>query len=86
MVVFQDAVPKKAHYRKFGIKGVEGQDDFAMMNEVISRRFARAKEVTADRYDEGFAAIPNLVVIDGGKASSRRRSRRCRRTTFPASR
>ncbi len=31
MVVFQDAVPKKAHYRKFGIKGVEGQDDFAMM-------------------------------------------------------
>ena len=67
MVVFQDAVPKKAHYRKFGIKGVEGQDDFAMMREVISRRFARAKAVTADRYDEGFAAIPNLVVIDGGK-------------------
>ena len=67
MVVFQDAVPKKAHYRKFGIKGVEGQDDFAMMAEVISRRFARAKEVTAERYDEGFAAIPNLVVVDGGK-------------------
>ncbi|MGH3041623.1 MAG: excinuclease ABC subunit UvrC [Gaiellaceae bacterium] len=67
MVVFQDAVPKKAHYRKFGIKGVEGQDDFAMMAEVISRRFARAKEVTAVRYDEGFAAIPNLVVVDGGK-------------------
>ena len=67
MVVFQDAVPKKAHYRKFGIKGVEGQDDFAMMAEVVSRRFARAKEVTAERYDEGFAAIPNLVVVDGGK-------------------
>jgi excinuclease ABC subunit C len=67
MVVFQDATPKKAHYRKFGIKGVEGQDDFAMMAEVISRRFARAKEVTAERYDEGFAAIPNLVVVDGGK-------------------
>jgi excinuclease ABC subunit C len=67
MVVFQDALPKKAHYRKFGIKGVEGQDDFAMMAEVISRRFARAHEVTADRYDEGFAAVPNLVVIDGGK-------------------
>ncbi|HXV35053.1 MAG TPA: excinuclease ABC subunit UvrC [Gaiellaceae bacterium] len=67
MVVFQDAVPKKAHYRKFGIKGVEGQDDFAMMAEVISRRFARAREVTAERYDEGFAAIPNLVVVDGGK-------------------
>jgi excinuclease ABC subunit C len=67
MVVFQDAVPKKAHYRKFGIKGVEGQDDFAMMAEVISRRFARAREVTAERYDEGFAAMPNLVVVDGGK-------------------
>ena len=67
MVVFQDAVPKKAHYRKFGIKGVEGQDDFAMMAEVISRRFARAREVTAERYDEGFAAVPNLVVVDGGK-------------------
>jgi excinuclease ABC subunit C len=68
MVVFQDAVPKKAHYRKFGIRGVEGQDDFAMMAEVISRRFARAlPAVGADRYDEGFAAIPNLVVVDGGK-------------------
>jgi excinuclease ABC subunit C len=67
MVVFQDAVPKKAHYRKFGIKGVEGQDDFAMMAEVISRRFARAKQVTEERYDEGFAAIPNIVVMDGGK-------------------
>jgi excinuclease ABC subunit C len=67
MVVFQDAVPKKAHYRKFGVKGVEGQDDFAMMAEVVSRRFARAGEVTAERYDEGFAAVPNLVVVDGGK-------------------
>jgi excinuclease ABC subunit C len=67
MVVFQDAVPKKAHYRKFGIKGVEGQDDFAMMAEVISRRFARAQKVTDDHFDEGFAAVPNLVVVDGGK-------------------
>jgi excinuclease ABC subunit C len=67
MVVFQDANPKKAHYRKFGIRDSQGQDDFAMMAEVISRRFARATSVTADEYDEGFAAIPNLVVIDGGK-------------------
>jgi excinuclease ABC subunit C len=67
MVVFADAVPKKAHYRKFRIRGVEGQDDFAMMAEVISRRFARARQVTEERYDEGFAAIPNLVVVDGGK-------------------
>jgi excinuclease ABC subunit C len=67
MVVFQDAVPKKAHYRKFGIRRADGQDDFAMMAEVVSRRFARARSVTEDEYDEGFAAIPNLVVIDGGK-------------------
>ena len=43
MVVFQDALPKKAHYRKFGIRDVEGPDDFAMMAEVVSRRFARAR-------------------------------------------
>jgi excinuclease ABC subunit C len=67
MVVFQDALPKKAHYRKFGIRRAGGQDDFAMMAEVVSRRFARGRSVTAEEYDEGFAAIPNLVVIDGGK-------------------
>jgi excinuclease ABC subunit C len=67
MVVFQDAAPKKAHYRKFGIRRAGGQDDFAMMAEVVSRRFARARSVTAEQYDESFAAIPNLVVIDGGK-------------------
>jgi excinuclease ABC subunit C len=67
MVVFQDAVPKKAHYRKFGIKRAEGQDDFAAIAEVVSRRFARLRDVAADDYDEGFAKEPNLVVIDGGK-------------------
>jgi excinuclease ABC subunit C len=68
MVVFQDAVPKKAHYRKFGVRSEGGQDDFAMMAEVVSRRFARAKPATsAEDYDEGFAGVPNLVVIDGGK-------------------
>jgi excinuclease ABC subunit C len=67
MVVFQDASPKKAHYRKFGIKRAEGQDDFAAIAEVVSRRFARLRDVAADDYDEGFAKEPNLVVIDGGK-------------------
>ncbi len=67
MVVFQDALPKKAHYRKFAIRGLEGQDDFAAMAEVISRRFARLGRGTEEEYDEGFATAPNLVVIDGGK-------------------
>jgi len=69
MVVLQDAVPKKAHYRKFAVRLVEGQDDFASMEEVVSRRFARLEQaaVTADEYDESFAAMPNLVVVDGGK-------------------
>jgi excinuclease ABC subunit C len=67
MVVVEDAVPKKAHYRKFGIRRQEGQDDYAAIAEVISRRFARLRDVTADDYDEGFAKEPNLVVIDGGK-------------------
>jgi excinuclease ABC subunit C len=67
MVVFQDGQPKKAHYRKFGVRDLEGQDDFAAMAQVISRRFARLGRVTEEDYDEGFAAAPNLVVIDGGK-------------------
>jgi excinuclease ABC subunit C len=67
MVVFEDAVAKKAHYRKFGVRGLDGQDDFAAIAEVVSRRFSRLRDVTADEYDESFAATPNLVVIDGGK-------------------
>ena len=67
MVVFQDAVPKKAHYRKFGVRGLDGQDDYAALAEVIARRFARLRDTTADEYDESFAGAPNLVVIDGGK-------------------
>jgi excinuclease ABC subunit C len=67
MVVFQDGLPKKAHYRKFGVRGQQGQDDFAAMAEVVSRRFARLDSGTGEDYDEGFAGSPNLVVIDGGK-------------------
>ena len=67
MVVFQDAVPKKAHYRKFGVRHPGGQDDFSMIAEIVSRRFARLRPATADDYDEGYAQAPNLVVIDGGK-------------------
>jgi excinuclease ABC subunit C len=67
MVVFQDATPKKAHYRKFAVRGLDGQDDFAAMAQVIERRFARMSAPDDEEYDDGFAAVPNLVVIDGGK-------------------
>jgi len=68
MVVFEDGVAKKAHYRKFAVRGQVGQDDFAAMAEVVARRFGRlAAGVGAEDYDESFAATPNLVVIDGGK-------------------
>jgi excinuclease ABC subunit C len=49
------------------VRGQDGMDDFAAMAEVVSRRFARLSDVTAEEYDESFAAMPNLVVIDGGK-------------------
>jgi excinuclease ABC subunit C len=60
-------VPKKAHYRKFGIRGQDGQDDYAALAEAVSRRFARLAAATHEEYDEGFASAPNLLVIDGGK-------------------
>jgi len=67
MVVFEDAAPKKAHYRKFAVRSLDGQDDFAAMAEVVSRRFARLGRRTETEYDESFFTTPNLVVIDGGK-------------------
>jgi len=68
MVVFEDGVARKSDYRKFAVRGQTGQDDFAAMAEVVSRRFARlAAGPSAEEYDSSFAASPNLVVIDGGK-------------------
>jgi excinuclease ABC subunit C len=68
MVVFQDAVAKRSHYRKFTVRRLDGQDDFGAMREVISRRFSRlGADVGSADWNESFAATPNLVVIDGGK-------------------
>jgi excinuclease ABC subunit C len=69
MVVFEDALPKKSDYRMFKVGGVEGQDDFASMGEVIERRFTRLKkeqELPPSRHTR-FAYPPGLVVVDGGK-------------------
>jgi excinuclease ABC subunit C len=57
-VSMKDGEPDKANYRRYKVKGVAGQDDFAMLYEVISRRLRRALAE---------AALPDLLVIDGGK-------------------
>src|SRR3990172_9050652 len=93
MVVFVEGNPRPAEYRRFRIKGVQGANDFAMMQEVLKRRFARAQGPTgparpepvegprsptrpealegraehAPEYDESFGAVPDLVIVDGGK-------------------
>ena len=61
MTVFTDGRPLKRDYRKFRIKSVGEQDDYASMHEAVSRRFARC---TAG--DEKFAEVPDLLLIDGG--------------------
>ena len=63
MVVFEGGEAKKAHYRKFRIKTVEGNNDFACMKEALTRRLMRLKEGE----DESFATPPDLILIDGGK-------------------
>jgi excinuclease ABC subunit C len=55
MVVFQDGEPDKSSYRRFRIKTISEPDDYAMMYEVLARRFARGEN------------LPDLVVVDGGK-------------------
>jgi excinuclease ABC subunit C len=64
MVVFERGKPKNSEYRRFKIKTVEGANDFAMMAEMLGRRFRRLGE---DGQDESFGARPDLVIIDGGK-------------------
>src|SRR5215216_991039 len=71
LVVFEGGAPKKADYRRFTMRSHAGNDDFASMNEVLSRRYAQwEKQHERSPYDserdDSFAALPNLVVIDGG--------------------
>ncbi|HEV2067680.1 MAG TPA: excinuclease ABC subunit UvrC [Thermomicrobiales bacterium] len=66
MVVFEDGKPAKKEYRRFAIKTITGANDFAMMKEVITRRFRRAAE--QDEETEGkWTTLPDLVIVDGGK-------------------
>jgi len=68
MVVFEDAMPKKSEYRRFRIKRVVGQDDFAAMEEMLDRRFAAYVADLSRPIDERgkFSYPPSLIVIDGG--------------------
>ena len=81
MVVFEDGKPKKAHYRRFQIKSVDGVDDYSMMREMLTRRFKRLSQSRRPRDDDAaqsesggktstknsWGIEPDLVLIDGGK-------------------
>ncbi len=66
MVVFKNGRPLKSAYKKFAIKMVVGQDDYASMCEVISRRLDRYETAT-DETSDGFERLPELILLDGGK-------------------
>ena len=63
MIVFKDARPFKSAYRRFKIKGFDGQDDFKSMAEVLDRRFNEYKNGS----DEVFTTLPDLILVDGAK-------------------
>ncbi|MGZ8592190.1 MAG: excinuclease ABC subunit UvrC [Actinomycetota bacterium] len=69
MVVFEDGLPKRQDYRRFEIKGVPGQDDFASMEEMLARRFARMRreEAGEEPRRRRVAYPPALLVVDGGR-------------------
>ncbi|KAB2952176.1 excinuclease ABC subunit UvrC [Heliorestis acidaminivorans] len=74
MVVFEGGAPKRSDYRRFRVRTVEGPNDFASMEEVLGRRFARAREEAKaiaeghlDAMSAKFAILPDLVIVDGGK-------------------
>ena len=70
MVVVEDGLPKKSEYRRFKLKTVDGNDDFAAMEEVLTRRFTAYladRERPVEERDGKFAYPPQLLVVDGGK-------------------
>jgi len=74
MVVYEKGKPKRADYRKFKIKSIQGPDDYASLYEVLTRRFTHAqrelKELKEKKIDESlgsFTKYPDLILMDGGK-------------------
>jgi excinuclease ABC subunit C len=66
MVVFAEGVPAKSEYRRFKIRAVQGPDDYAMMQQVLRRRFRRATAEEGETQGS-WAQVPDLIVVDGGK-------------------
>ena len=73
MIVFEEGKPVKKHYRRFKIKGFEGQDDYGSLKEIIDRRFQHGLEERLEiegkdgEYEHGkFSVFPDLLLIDGG--------------------
>lgn len=64
MVVFHDGRPMKSAYKKFSIKGFDGQNDVGSMNEVLERRF---KHYYEDEEGSTFKILPDLILLDGGQ-------------------
>ena len=72
MIVLEKGMPKPAHYRRFKIKTITGADDYAMIQEVLRRRFRRTVSITGKENEplsqkDSWAIIPDLILIDGGK-------------------
>ena len=71
MVVFEDGRPKRSDYRKFRIKSVQGPNDYASMEEVLTRRFAHGlesrKQETGNGTFDSFQKFPDLLLMDGGR-------------------
>lgn len=68
MIVYEKGKPKRTDYRKFKIKSVEGPDDYASMEEVLTRRFRHGlKERHGETDTESFQVFPDLILMDGGK-------------------
>ncbi len=68
MIVYEKGKPKRSDYRKFRIKGVQGADDYASMEEVLTRRFTHGlKEKEEGKELGSFTAFPDLIMMDGGR-------------------
>lgn len=68
MVVYEHGKPKRNDYRKFKIKTVQGPDDYASMNEVLTRRFGHGlREQQEESETGGFQIFPDLIMMDGGR-------------------